>query len=61
MVCLVTQTGRKCWLDSSAVMAETEKAKRNRFRKMIRKLRREWLCQVFGGKNIDYVKVKEVI
>lgn len=58
----IIHRGRKLCLESTALTAETEKAKKNRFYKIIDiriQFRKKWLCQEgFLGKPVNYVKVK---
>lgn len=58
----IIQSGRKCCMESTALTAETEKASKNRFCKIIHtriQFRKKWLCQEgFLGKPVNYVYVK---
>lgn len=60
----ITQTCSKCWLESTAVIAETEKSQRNRFGNMTGsriQVQEKMLCQPFVSSiTVDYVRSKQV-
>lgn len=60
----ISQTCSKCWLESTAVVAETEKNKRNRFGNMTgsrMQVQEKMLCQPFVSSiTVDYVRLKQV-